>query len=70
MSSYPPIPEQITPAPVVPGVWDLSISIVHAFLIADGDAPHTPGGCPFQAWSLGELMRAEALLGTTTAEGA
>lgn len=30
--------------------------------VADGDAPHTPGGCPFQAWSLGELLRAEALV--------
>lgn len=42
MSNYPPIPEQITPAPVVPGVWDLPISIVHAYLIADGDAPDAP----------------------------
>jgi predicted glycogen debranching enzyme len=25
--------------------------------IADGDAPHTPRGCPFQAWSMGELLR-------------
>jgi glycogen debranching enzyme len=25
--------------------------------IADGDLPHQPGGCPFQAWSLGELLR-------------
>jgi predicted glycogen debranching enzyme len=25
--------------------------------IADGDAPHTPGGCPFQAWSVGEAIR-------------
>ncbi len=25
--------------------------------VADGDAPHTPGGCPFQAWSVGELVR-------------
>jgi predicted glycogen debranching enzyme len=25
--------------------------------IADGDPPHTPRGCPFQAWSLGELLR-------------
>ncbi|HTA19867.1 MAG TPA: amylo-alpha-1,6-glucosidase [Polyangia bacterium] len=25
--------------------------------VADGDAPHRPGGCPFQAWSLGELLR-------------
>jgi glycogen debranching enzyme len=30
--------------------------------IADGDAPHTPRGCPFQAWSLGELLRIEAML--------
>ena len=25
--------------------------------IADGDAPHTPNGCPFQAWSVGEVLR-------------
>jgi predicted glycogen debranching enzyme len=31
--------------------------IGHLYEIADGDAPHTPRGCPFQAWSLGELMR-------------
>lgn len=24
----------------------------------DGDEPHRPGGCPFQAWSVGELLRA------------
>ncbi len=35
--------------------------IGHVSEIADGDAPHTPRGCPFQAWSLGELMRAEAI---------
>jgi predicted glycogen debranching enzyme len=29
----------------------------HLYEIADGDAPHTPRGCPFQAWSLGELLR-------------
>ena len=34
----------------------------HVSEVADGDAPHTPGGCPFQAWSLGELLRAEALV--------
>ncbi len=32
--------------------------------IADGDPPHTPRGCPFQAWSVGEALRATALLGT------
>jgi predicted glycogen debranching enzyme len=25
--------------------------------IADGDAPHAPRGCPFQAWSVGEALR-------------
>lgn len=30
----------------------------HVSEVADGNAPHTPGGCPFQAWSLGELLRA------------
>src|SRR6185369_7743489 len=31
--------------------------IGHVSEIADGAAPHTPRGCPFQAWSLGELIR-------------
>ena len=30
--------------------------------IADGDAPHTARGCPFQAWSVGEALRLRALL--------
>lgn len=34
----------------------------HLSEIADGDAPHTPAGTPFQAWSLGELLRIEKLL--------
>jgi predicted glycogen debranching enzyme len=29
----------------------------HVSEIADGDLPPTPRGCPFQAWSLGELLR-------------
>jgi predicted glycogen debranching enzyme len=29
----------------------------HISEIADGDAPHAPRGCPFQAWSLAELIR-------------
>jgi predicted glycogen debranching enzyme len=33
----------------------------HISEIADGDAPHMPGGCPFQAWSLGELIRARRM---------
>ena len=32
----------------------------HVSEIADGDPPHTPRGCPFQAWSLGEVIRALA----------
>jgi predicted glycogen debranching enzyme len=31
----------------------------HVSEIADGDPPHTPRGCPFQAWSVGELLRLE-----------
>ncbi len=34
----------------------------HVSEIVDGDAPHRPAGCPFQAWSLGELIRIERLL--------
>ena len=34
----------------------------HVSEIVDGDPPHHPGGCPFQAWSLGELIRIEAML--------
>jgi glycogen debranching enzyme len=34
----------------------------HVSEIADADRPHTPRGCPFQAWSLGELIRLEGLL--------
>ncbi len=30
--------------------------------LADGAAPHRSRGCPFQAWSLGELIRATQLL--------
>jgi glycogen debranching enzyme len=29
----------------------------HVSEIADGDPPQTPRGCPFQAWSLGQLLR-------------
>jgi glycogen debranching enzyme len=34
----------------------------HISEIADGDAPHTPRGCPFQAWSMGEFIRATRML--------
>ena len=38
----------------------------HVSEIADGDAPHTPRGCPFQAWSLGELLRVSRMVEDTT----
>jgi predicted glycogen debranching enzyme len=31
----------------------------HVSEVADAEALHEPGGCPFQAWSLGELLRLE-----------
>ena len=35
--------------------------IGHVSEIADAEAPHTPRGCPFQAWSVSELLRISAL---------
>ncbi|MCC7535636.1 MAG: hypothetical protein IT379_05460 [Deltaproteobacteria bacterium] len=32
--------------------------------IFDGEPPHTPRGCPFQAWSVGEPLRRRRLLAT------
>jgi predicted glycogen debranching enzyme len=34
----------------------------HLSEIADADPPHTPRGCPFQAWSLGELLRLDRVV--------
>jgi predicted glycogen debranching enzyme len=34
----------------------------HVSEIADAEAPFTPRGCPFQAWSLGELIRIERVV--------
>jgi len=34
----------------------------HVTEVADAEAPFTPGGCPFQAWSLGELLRLERVV--------
>jgi predicted glycogen debranching enzyme len=34
----------------------------HVSEIADGDPPHRPRGCPFQAWSLAELIRLERVV--------
>ena len=34
----------------------------HVSEIADGEAPVAPKGCPFQAWSLGELLRLDRIV--------
>jgi len=34
----------------------------HVSEIADAEAPHTPRGCPFQAWSVGEMLRLDAVV--------
>ncbi|MBI1815447.1 MAG: glycogen debranching enzyme family protein [Deltaproteobacteria bacterium] len=34
----------------------------HIAEVADGDPPHTPGGCPFQAWSVGEALRLDQVV--------
>jgi predicted glycogen debranching enzyme len=34
----------------------------HVSEIADGDPPHTPRGCPFQAWSVAEALRLDQLV--------
>jgi len=40
----------------------------HVSEIADAEPPHTPRGCPFQAWSVGEALRLDLqVLGTGTA---
>ena len=31
--------------------------------IADGEPPHSPRGCPFQAWSIAEAIRVDKVLG-------
>lgn len=39
-----------------------SAGLGHISEIADAEAPHTPRGCPFQAWSLAELLRLDRLV--------
>ena len=34
----------------------------HVCEVTDAEPPHAPGGCPFQAWSLGEFLRARRLI--------
>jgi predicted glycogen debranching enzyme len=33
--------------------------VSHVSEVADAEPPHAPGGCPFQAWSVSELLRVE-----------
>ena len=40
----------------------------HVAEVADAEPPHAPGGCPFQAWSLGELIRVERMLAAAPAD--
>jgi predicted glycogen debranching enzyme len=37
--------------------------------VADGDPPHQPGGCPFQAWSVGEALRLDRAVLRATRRG-
>ena len=45
----------------LPPLYDISNKPVSATSrkSATPNRPHTPRGCPFQAWSLGELLRLE-----------
>jgi predicted glycogen debranching enzyme len=47
-------------APLIAHLDEAGLS--HVSEVADGDAPHTPGGCPFQAWSVGETLRIDRVL--------
>jgi predicted glycogen debranching enzyme len=39
-----------------------SAGLGHISEVADADPPHTPRGCPFQAWSLGEVIRMDRMV--------
>jgi predicted glycogen debranching enzyme len=47
-------------APLVDHLAEAGIG--HVSEIADAEPPHRPRGCPFQAWSLGELIRLDRRL--------
>ncbi|MFN8645586.1 MAG: amylo-alpha-1,6-glucosidase [Gemmatimonadales bacterium] len=38
------------------------LGLGHLAEIADAEAPFTPRGCPFQAWSMGELLRLDRVV--------
>jgi predicted glycogen debranching enzyme len=39
-----------------------TVGLGHVSEIADADAPHTARGCPFQAWSIAELLRLDRVV--------
>jgi glycogen debranching enzyme len=39
-----------------------SAGLGHVSEIVDAEAPHLPQGCPFQAWSVGELLRLDRVI--------
>ena len=45
-------------------LWDHlhEAGLGHLPEVADAEAPHRPGGCPFQAWSLGEALRLDRVV--------
>ena len=47
-------------APLLAHLDDVGLG--HLAEVADGDAPHAPGGCPFQAWSIGEALRLDRVV--------
>jgi len=51
--------EQRFVVPLRAHLWRAGIG--HVSEIADAEAPHTPRGCPFQAWSVSELLRISTL---------
>jgi predicted glycogen debranching enzyme len=52
-------------APLLTHLADAGLG--HVSEIADAESPFTPRGCPFQAWSLGELIRIQRFLAPSTA---
>ncbi len=52
-----------------PLVDDLRMSGIGSISeVLDGDAPHHTGGCPFQAWSVAELLRLWIVTGAAVAD--
>jgi glycogen debranching enzyme len=47
-------------APLLAHLEDAGVG--HLSEVADAEPPFTPGGCPFQAWSMGELVRLERVV--------